>query len=95
MIHMFLSNSPSLGDINSSLPCYSCFDMTNGARDLIFFTTDLQTVIYYSKFTAVADLFLNKTIVDLCFGRHGVLLNGKLNYIDLCSVSVNLTLTVQ
>ena len=30
------------------------------ARDLIFFTTDLQTVNYYSTiFTAGADLFLN------------------------------------
>ena len=28
------------------------------ARDLIFFTTDLQTVNYYTKFTARVDLFL-------------------------------------
>ena len=28
------------------------------ARDLIFFTTDLQTVNYYQQFTAGADLFL-------------------------------------
>ena len=28
-------------------------------RDLISFTTDLQTVNYYSTITAVADLFLN------------------------------------
>ena len=40
-------------------------------------------------------LFYNKTIVDLCFGRHGVLLNSKLNHIDLCSASVNMTFTVQ
>ena len=31
------------------------------ARDLIFFITDLQTVNYYSKFTAGADLFLKHT----------------------------------
>ena len=29
-----------------------------GARDLIFYTTDLQTVNYYTKFTARDDLFL-------------------------------------
>ena len=40
-------------------------------------------------------LFYNKTIVDLCFGRHGVLLNSALNHIDLCSASVNMTFTVQ
>ena len=40
-------------------------------------------------------LFYNKVIVDLCFGRHGVLLNGKLNHIDLRSASVNMTFTVQ
>ena len=34
-------------------------------------------------------------IVDLCFGRHGVLLNSKVNHIDLRSVSVNMTFTVQ
>ena len=28
-------------------------------------------------------LLYNKTIVDLCFGRHGMLLNSKLNHIDL------------
>ena len=28
------------------------------ARDLIFFTTDLQTVNYYTKFTSRADLFI-------------------------------------
>ena len=36
-------------------------------------------------------LSYNETIVDLCFGRHGVLLTSKLNYIDLCSTSVNIT----
>ena len=55
-------------------------------------------------------LFYNKTIVDLCFGRHGVLLNSKLNHIDQrgrllfsntpcppqhSSASANMTLTVQ
>ena len=40
-------------------------------------------------------LFNNKTIVDLCFGRLGVLLNSKLNHIDLRSASVNMTFTVQ
>ena len=29
------------------------------AGDLIFFTTDLQTVNYFQQFTAGADLFLN------------------------------------
>ena len=38
-------------------------------------------------------LFYNKTIVDLCFGRHGVLLNSK--RIDLRSAWVNMTFTVQ
>ena len=33
-------------------------------------------------------LLYNKTIVDLCFGRHGVLLNSKLNHNDLRSTSV-------
>ena len=28
-------------------------------------------------------LLYNKSIVYLCFGRHGLLLNSKLNYIDL------------
>ena len=40
----------------------------------------------------------NKIIVDLCFGRHGVLLNTKLNHIDhidLSSASVNMTFIVQ
>ena len=41
------------------------------------------------------NLLYNKTIVDLCFGRHGVLLNSKLNHIDLRSASVNMTFTVQ
>ena len=40
-------------------------------------------------------LLHNKTIVDLCFGSHGVLLNSKLNHIDLRSASVNMTFTVQ
>ena len=32
------------------------------------------------------DLLYHKTIVDLCFGRHGVLLNSNLNHIDIfCS----------
>ena len=35
------------------------------------------------------------TLVDLCFCRHGVLLNSKLNHIDLCSASVSMTFTVQ
>ena len=35
------------------------------ARDLIFFTTDLQTVNYYQQFTAGADLFLkDNQLVD-------------------------------
>ena len=29
-------------------------------------------------------LVYNKTIVDICFGKHGVLLSNKLNHIDLC-----------
>ena len=37
----------------------------------------------------------NKTIVDLCFGRHGVFLNSKLYHTDLRSASVNMTFTVQ
>ena len=41
------------------------------------------------------NLLYNKTIVDLCFSRHGVLLNSKLNHIDLRSTSVNVTFTVQ
>ena len=41
------------------------------------------------------DVFYNKTIVELCFGRHGVLLNSKLKHIDLRSASVTMTLTVQ
>ena len=40
-------------------------------------------------------LLYNKTIVDLCFGRHGMLLNSELNYIDIRSASVNMTFTVQ
>ena len=40
-------------------------------------------------------MYYNKTIVDLYFGRHGLLLNSKLNQIDLCSVSVIMTFTVQ
>ena len=39
-------------------------------------------------------LLYNKTIVDLCFGRHGVLLNSKLNHIDLPSETVNMMFTV-
>ena len=33
-------------------------------------------------------------LVDLCFGRDGVLLNSKLNHIDDRSASVNMTFTV-
>ena len=40
-------------------------------------------------------LLNNKTIIDLCFGRHAVLLNSKLNHIDLRSALVNMTFTVQ
>ena len=40
-------------------------------------------------------LSYNKTSVDLFFGRHEVLLNIKLNHIELCSASVNMTFTVQ
>ena len=40
-------------------------------------------------------LLYNKTVVDLCFGRHGVFLNSKLNHIDIRSTSVNMTFTVQ
>ena len=43
----------------------------------------------------ITHLFYNKTIVDLCFGRQGVLLNSKLNHIDVHSASVNMILTVQ
>ena len=32
------------------------------ARNLIFFTTDHQTVNYYSTFTAKADLFFNHEV---------------------------------
>ena len=40
-------------------------------------------------------LLYNKIVVDLCFGRHGVLLKSKLNHIDdLRSASVNMTFTV-
>ena len=40
-------------------------------------------------------LLCNKTIVELFFGTHGVLLNSKLNHIDLHSTSVNMVFTVQ
>ena len=40
-------------------------------------------------------LFYNKTIVNLCFGRHGVLLNSKRYHNDLRSGSVNMTFTVK
>ena len=40
-------------------------------------------------------LLYNETIVDLCFGCHGVLLNSTLNYIDLRSASVNMKFTGQ
>ena len=43
----------------------------------------------------IIHLFYNKTIVDLCFGGHGVFLNSKLNHIDLRSASVNMTFSVQ
>ena len=36
-------------------------------------------------------LLYNKTVVDLCFGGHGVLLNSKLKH----TATVNMTLTVQ
>ena len=39
-------------------------------------------------------LLNKKTIVDLCLGRHEVLLNSKLNHIDLRSASVNMMFTV-
>ena len=34
----------------------------------------------------------NKTIVDICFSRHEVLLNSKFNHINLSSASVNMKL---
>ena len=37
------------------------------ARDLIFFTTDLQTVIITQQFTARADLFLNYNMTEKKF----------------------------
>ena len=40
-------------------------------------------------------LLYNKTVVVLCFGRHGVLLFSKLDHIDLRSASVNMTFTVK
>ena len=40
-------------------------------------------------------LLYDTTIVDLCFGRHGLSLNSNLNHIDLRSASVNMTFTVQ
>ena len=40
-------------------------------------------------------LLYNQSIVDLSFGRHGVLLNSKLNHIDLRSALVNMMFTVQ
>ena len=38
----------------------------------------------------------NTTIVDLCFDRHGVLLNGKLNHIDVvyCSITHHIHLKI-
>ena len=54
------------------------------------------TYIYYK----IKKLLTNYREIDIiqlltCFGRHGVLLNSKLNHIDLLSASVNMTLTVQ
>ena len=41
----------------------------------------------------------NKTIVDFCFDRHGVLLKSKLNHIDLiydvyCSITLHVHLNI-
>ena len=40
-------------------------------------------------------LLYNKTVVGLCFPRHEVLLNSKLNHIDLCLKSVNMKFSIQ
>ena len=44
----------------------------------------------------MAHLSCNKTTVtvDLCFGRHEVLLNSKLNHIDLRFTFVNMRFTI-
>ena len=53
------------------------------------FTQKVLNVIKAGFHRSWLNLFYNKTIVDLCFGRHGVLLNSKLNHIDLHSASVS------
>ena len=40
-------------------------------------------------------LLYTKTIVDLCFDKHEVLLNSTLNDVDLRVESVNMKFTVQ
>ena len=66
-------------------------------RQVISHDPSVFSTFYGQKWQEMHNIHLlyNKTIVDLCFGRHGVLLNSKLNHIDLRSASVNMTFTVQ
>ena len=41
------------------------------ARDLIFFTTELQTIIYYSTHHARADLFLKLNVDEITLIEQG------------------------
>ena len=69
------------------------------ARTMSNFAWSIRNVngFNYLKWQEMHNIHLlyYKTIVDVCFGRHGVLLNSKLNDIDLRSVSVNMMFTVQ
>ena len=65
-------------------------------RQVISHDPSVTSMVKWYKWQEIHNihLFCNKTIVDFCFGRHGVLLNSKLNHIDLCSASVNMTYSV-
>ena len=78
--------------------------MLNGLREV---TSDRQVILHDPSVTSMFNglkwqekhnrhLFYNKTIiVELCFGRHGVLLKCKLNHVDIRCASANMTFTVQ
>ena len=71
--------------------------------NLIVSIPDLCTLAYFNgpKGQEMHNIYsFYKTIVDFCFGRHGVLLNSALNHIDNSSASINtrthfMTFTVQ
>ena len=73
--------------------------MTSG-RHVVSLDPSVRPMVLMVQYGRTCINYINyiihvKKIVDLCFGRHGELLNSELNHIDLHSMSVNVTFTFQ